>query len=80
MDGKKVEGDCFIGDHTGLAGHCLLTYPSGGKLLTSCGHWIELVKLDITNEDIIFRVAEEEYGKEYSNNMMKEYKGMNEEM
>lgn len=24
----------------GAAGHVLLTYPSGGKILTSMGHWI----------------------------------------
>jgi hypothetical protein len=28
------------GGHSGSAGHVLLTYPSGGTLLTSMGHWI----------------------------------------
>jgi len=31
---------------TGAAGHVLLTYPTGGKILTSMGHWIELMKVD----------------------------------
>lgn len=26
--------------YQGTAGHILLTYPSGGHLLTSMGHWI----------------------------------------
>jgi hypothetical protein len=30
----------------GSAGHVLLTYPTGGKILTSMGHWIELMKID----------------------------------
>ena len=29
-----------IGDYEGTAGHVLLTYPSGGLILTSMGHWI----------------------------------------
>ena len=35
------------GAHTGAAGHVVLTYEvGGGTLLTSCGHWIELSKLE----------------------------------
>ncbi len=33
---------------SGTAGHILLTYPSGGKILTSMTHWAELVKVDTT--------------------------------
>jgi len=29
-----------IGEFNGSAGHVLLTYPSGGMILTSMGHWI----------------------------------------
>lgn len=29
-----------IGDYAGSAGHVLLTYPSGGMILTSMGHWV----------------------------------------
>ena len=35
-----------INGHKGLAGHVLLTYKSGGCLLVSMGHWIELMKID----------------------------------
>lgn len=35
-----------IDDHKGSAGHVLITYPSGGMILTSMGHWIELMKID----------------------------------
>ncbi len=52
---------CKIGDLKGACGHSLLTYPSGGKLLTSSGHWIELVKLDV-KADSIFKLAEQDYG------------------
>lgn len=34
-----------IDPYTGLAGHVLLSYPQGGKILTSMGHWIELMKI-----------------------------------
>ena len=51
------------GKHGGT-GHVLLSYPSGGKLLTSAGHWVELVKLDVSEESLL-RVAEQEYGEAY---------------
>lgn len=35
-----------IGQFEGTAGHVLLKYPSGGMILTSMGHWIELMKID----------------------------------
>lgn len=37
----------------GSACHVLLTYPSGGMILTSMGHWIELMKID-TSEKKLF--------------------------
>lgn len=79
LDGRSQaeHGQCIVGEHKGVLGHCLLHYPSGGQLLTSCGHWIELVKLDIKNHDQIFKVAEEQYGKSYVSKMRKEYKSMN---
>lgn len=50
-----------IGEHRGSAGHVLLKYSSGGTMLLSKGHWIELVKLDTSVEDVI-RVARANYG------------------
>eukprot|EP00930_Biecheleria_cincta_P024120 TRINITY_DN17306_c0_g1_i1.p1 TRINITY_DN17306_c0_g1~~TRINITY_DN17306_c0_g1_i1.p1 ORF type:complete len:385 (+),score=72.28 TRINITY_DN17306_c0_g1_i1:79-1233(+) len=34
------------GEKRGAAGHVTLTYASGGQLLTSMGHWIELTRID----------------------------------
>lgn len=53
-----------IDGHKGSAGHVLLKYKSKGQLLTSMGHWIELMKID-TSEQKLFEVAEKEYGKQY---------------
>lgn len=39
----KVGSDnltCKIGTYEGAAGHVLITYPSGGNILTSMTHWI----------------------------------------
>jgi len=52
--------NCSVAEGTdakGMCGHCILDYPSGGKLLTSATHWIELMKLD-TNLESVLRVAE----------------------
>lgn len=35
-----------LGGKNGSAGHVLLTYESGGHILTSMGHWIELISID----------------------------------
>lgn len=61
--------------HKGTAGHILLTYSSGGHLLTSMGHWIELMKID-TSEHKLFEVAEKQYGVEYANQMKSQYAQM----
>ena len=55
----------------GLAGHVVLSYKNGGKILTSCGHWVELVKLDVTKESLLLH-AERNYGKDYAMNLEKE--------
>ena len=34
------------------AGHAVVTYPSGGCLLLSCGHWVELQSLGTTEENV----------------------------
>lgn len=41
----------------GDAGHVLLRYKSGGMILTSMGHWIELMNID-PSEKKFFEVAE----------------------
>lgn len=57
-----------INGKTGTAGHILLTYKSGGHLLTSMGHWVELMKID-TSEKKLFEVAEKQYGAEVAQKM-----------
>ena len=56
---------CEIGEFKGAAGHVLVKYPSGGAILTSMTHWIELMKVD-TSEQKLFEVAEREYGASYA--------------
>ena len=57
---------------SGAAGHVLLTYPSGGTLLTSCGHWMELSNLDVSAKTL-FSVAQEEYGAEVAYRMESDF-------
>lgn len=59
---------CTLGDHKGLAGHVVLRYPSGGRLLASCPHWIELSNLDVNAEQLL-QVAETRYGMAYASRM-----------
>jgi len=56
---------CKIGEgdsaKIGMAGHVTLTYSSGGQLVTSMGHWIELTRIN-TSEEELFRVAAKNFG------------------
>jgi hypothetical protein len=46
-EGGPTNGhDLEVDGVKGSAGHILLTYPKGGCLLTSMGHWVELMKID----------------------------------
>ena len=72
---EKLE--CKVGEFKGNAGHVLLTYPSGGMILTSMGHWIELMKVD-TSAEKVFQVAEQEFGYEKAAKMREEYGAMDE--
>lgn len=65
----RADGElCTIGAHRGLAGHVVLRYPSGGRLLASCPHWVELSRLDVNAEQLL-QVAEARYGAVYASNM-----------
>eukprot|EP00811_Abedinium_folium_P000177 NODE_10161_length_1372_cov_8.123695.p1 GENE.NODE_10161_length_1372_cov_8.123695~~NODE_10161_length_1372_cov_8.123695.p1 ORF type:complete len:355 (-),score=81.72 NODE_10161_length_1372_cov_8.123695:213-1277(-) len=59
---------CQSGKHRGSAGHVLMTYPSGGLLLTSAGHWIDLTRLDVSEERLL-SMASTTYGEEYSSGL-----------
>ena len=55
----------------------LLRYPTGGTILTSMGHWIELMKID-PSEKKLFEVAEREYGGLFAARMRQEYNSLSE--
>merc|ERR1711907_584378 len=59
---------CSAGGAQGSAGHVLLTYPTGGMILASSGHWIELVRLDVSMEALL-KVAQASYGGAYAAEM-----------
>merc|ERR1711935_894768 len=56
---------CSVGEGAnakrGMAGHVTLTYGSGGQLVTSMGHWIELTRID-TTVDGVLQVAQHNFG------------------
>merc|ERR1712187_736346 len=54
---------CEVDGHRGCAGHVLLTYPSGGMLLVSAGHWLELSHIGGSiSEETLVRVTATSYG------------------
>jgi len=56
---------CEVNGRRGTAGHVLLTYPSGGMLLASAGHWMELSHINVSEERLL-QVATAAYGEAYS--------------
>jgi len=63
-----MQNKCSIDEHKGAAGHVVLKYPSGGTMLCSCGHWIELSKLDVNTASLL-SVAENRYGSSFRSNI-----------
>jgi hypothetical protein len=53
-----------IENNKGSVGHVIVRYKTGGKMLLSAGHWIELNKLDVNFEQLTV-VAKENWGNEY---------------
>jgi len=76
LSGCRAENMCSIGVgaglRRGLAGHVTLTYASGGQLVTSMGHWIELTRINTTLESVL-RVAAHEFGTEECDSLRQEY-------
>lgn len=66
---------CRAGGHAGAAGHVLLKYPSGGALLASSGHWIELARINVS-EDQLLQVAASSYGAFYSGQVQQQMESM----
>jgi hypothetical protein len=78
-DGLERVGEamkCSIGEgesmKKGVAGHVTLTYPSGGQLVTSMGHWIELTRINTSLESVL-RTAGHNFGAEEADDLMMEY-------
>lgn len=71
MEGRAVSPlpgqGCEVGAHRGHAGHVLLSYPSGGKLLASAGHWMELSRFDVTETNLLQAAAQ--YGLAYTSQL-----------
>jgi hypothetical protein len=44
------------------SGHAMLTYPTGGKMIVSAGHWIELSHLSGATEDSVLKLCSEQMG------------------
>jgi len=57
----------------GAAGHVVLTYPSGGQLLASMGHWMALTNVN-TSAESVFRVANARYGAAEAASFCTEYR------
>jgi len=58
---NKGEKERFvsIGETTGTVGHAILKYKSGGLLLASAGHWIELKNMGKVSDQKIEEVAKQ---------------------
>jgi len=59
---------CELGHKRGAAGHVSVRYPSGGILLVSAGHWVELLHLEGVSEKSLLQTAAKNYGDAYSAN------------
>ena len=69
----EVDAD-GIGLKKGCAGHVLLTYPNGGHLVVSSGHWIELSKLD-TDVEVVAATMASKFGEEKAKEFQENYYG-----
>jgi len=71
---------CSVGTNEeekwGFAGHVTLTYASGGQLVTSMGHWIELTRIDTSIESVM-RVAQRNFGAEKAAELSRELASRN---
>lgn len=61
----------YLNDQVGYAGHVMLTYRSGGRILASAGHWMDLHKVDALPQKVI-ETMELMYGSEYATDIKTE--------
>jgi len=62
---------CKFNGETAVPCHTLLKYPSGGVLLASNGHWLDISNLDVSVEKML-KIAEQTYGVEEYTKMRRE--------
>jgi hypothetical protein len=60
------------GNNVGYLGHAILRYRSGGCLLVSAGHWIELYSIGTMNEQCVLQEIERHFGDNYCKNIERE--------
>ena len=65
---------------TGTVGHAILRYPSGGCILVSSGHWLELNHLDGVDEDSLIRTTEQTMGIDEANDLRYELRSASTEL
>lgn len=65
---------------TGTVGHAILRYPSGGCILVSSGHWMELNHLDGVDEDSLIKTTEQTMGIEEANDLRYELQSASSEL
>jgi len=62
-DNRTLFSNCEIAAQRGSIGHVMLTYKSGGCMLLSAGHWIEMTKFDVDQKNLENVV--QDFGGEY---------------
>ena len=66
-----------VGEHVGLAGHAIVDFPGGGRLLTACPHWVELSQLEAEEQTVLtVGVAEDRYGKAFADDLRARFNSM----
>ncbi len=58
-----------LNEKKGCVGHAILTFKSGGKMILSAGHWIELSQLDVKLENLE-KVSQNVYKNKYDNEIL----------
>lgn len=61
----------YLHEQVGYAGHVMLTYRSGGKILASAGHWMDLHRVDVPPQKVVDAV-EIMYGSDYASDIKTE--------
>jgi len=64
-EGQGKLDNCEIASKRGSIGHVMLTFKSGGTMLLSAGHWIEMSKFDVDVGNL--EKVVEQFGETYKN-------------